>query len=102
MPSSQHHVLPLSHILPHNHVLLLMTPCCHDVIAIIRTSDQSCWLAEACKFLLLTCHTTVHNDMIAQCLMAYTLSHDYTMSRYSFDHPNQAPTGHGHLSTAFG
>ena len=27
--------------------------CTYDIIAMIGTSDQSCWLAEACKALLL-------------------------------------------------
>ena len=30
-----------------------MISCTYDVIAMIGTSDQSCWLAEACNFFLL-------------------------------------------------
>ena len=34
-----------------------------DIIAMIGTSDQSCWLAEACKILLLL-HTDILNILI--------------------------------------
>ena len=35
-------------------------PVVSDIVAMIGTSDQSCWLAEACTVLLLLLHVLLH------------------------------------------